>query len=46
MFAETTEIVQTRYGLAMGGQEVAGEDHDFLEEDQGDELLQRITHDS
>ena len=44
--AETREIVQTRYGLALGGQDTAGGDDGFLEEDQGDELLQRITHDS
>ena len=44
--AETREIVQTRYGLALGGQEAASGDKSFLEEDQGDELLQRITHDS
>ena len=37
---------ETRYGLALGGQEAASGDDGFLEEDQGDELLQRITHGS
>ena len=37
---------ETRYGLALGGQEAASGDDGFQEEDQGDDLLQRITHDS
>ena len=37
---------ETRYGLALGGQEAASGDDGFREEDQGDDLLQRITHDS
>ena len=37
---------ETRYGLALGGQEAASGDDGFQEEDQGDELLQRITHNS
>ena len=37
---------ETRYGLALGGQEAVSGDDGFQEEDQGDDLLQRITHDS